>query len=697
MDTKKEADEIIDILSEDDEDIVEIPDDDPISLPNKLEKKSNTPVELLIREKSIEILDVPKHFDTIESLKDSSDNELYSSDDEPVANLILKSLIIRCTKLTQEEVAMWKKKSVSRTNSDEDSFGSSTTHSSDNKKSQPKMDKTKYNPLILKSIVDPESDEEYSSIPITSSTFKNQKREFNNNYNDKHKPPSNSTKDKSKTVSNKRRASTSEKDEKVVKKSKISEPTPKLERKIKFLDETPVKAIQKETAKHVEKIKFPDFTSASSRINKLLPSQKPSMTQRRSSHEIKNCSNETKTSNSFIKKRRSSLASSMIKSGSPLRTKPTEPKEMPKCRKTIVETRWKELDIFDIASLMRKEKYPVKSNTENQVETKPYEIKKPLKVSKPYSKRKKAEQEVKKVELKTGAVPPERKKNIPLELLQPVQEATVVKNTNDNTCDHKKFPCVKVKVTQNTRGNNLTEEFLKQLKQPPPRRMSSFNETPSTSVTSFREKYAKTDAISTPNTSKATSYDNYKNIASKEMEQIDFQTEATLDSISVQINKQMQAVHEKLAAEVSIKTGKEDNSPSPLNEDEISDDDTMDDENNGIGFYTSITGTSDINGSPMKDDPRGKTKWINEMNSNRKPEDNIDLEAFPETVNLFASTIVVHHDINSGALKSILKKFIGSNIGQKNRKRVSFNDYSLNDICYFSNEEIPLTCKSVFF
>jgi len=660
------------------------------------------------------------HIDTVESINDLSSSESESSTEDGYSKNIIEAenmlnVKIMLKKLTHEEMEKWKSKlEISDT---DDEFEDSDVQNepekdkkSESEESSEKKDKFLLNKLnfskskfdnLAKSLEMREKirslvDDDDSDDGLFSNLPKNLKEQKQNDTKPT-EPIKKPTAARNESIENnrlksvpsfKRRISTNEKYDKDSKKLKMEEPT---------------------TTKKM--YKFPGAsTNTSSNANK---SKNNDATKRRSSlSELKNdtdSSDSTKkaqSSNKIFKRRMSLCPTSHPK----IITPHIDKKKPPQRRQTISESRYTEIDMFSKASEMRMKKWGPTGKPSDNVEKEvpksseiPYTIKKP-KIREGVDKNI-VSQEVKKIldpilsrlEPKTRPFSPVNKIIPPSNNENKQQESS---SKNDQLDDiQKAASLVKAKVTAKTRADFLTEAIP--IKPAPARRLSTFNEPqPSTSkdvmsVALFRDKYIKP---------------NNEAIVNK-VPSIDPIPEDILDSLNAKINMEMKMQHEQLAVETTLTTCEQESpveSSSDNEELNLDTDDDLDKEEETLGFYTLIneyTPTNEILSSPidpdspMKDDPRGKTKWVTgseQDKANEQVEKSLELERFPTTPN-FTSTIHVHHDKPVEDIKKILKPMSPLYVSpskQNNKKRVSFNDNNLVDIVRFGSDDSPIsTCK----
>jgi hypothetical protein len=390
--------------------------------------------------------------------------------------------------------------------------------------------------------------------------------------------------------------------------------------------------------------------------------------------------------NKIIKRRMSLCPTSHPKLVSPHSNVKNNKKPPPR-RQTISESRFTEFDMFSKASELRMKKWgPTGRPSDVNPPQKKFETsKKPLN-DEVHVDKNIVSQEVKKILdpiLNRPKISPfiNPIKAVPPTKIENKQESSKNEKELDGI---KKASLVKTKFTPVTRGNCLTEAIpLTRTKSMPSRRLST--NTPSTSkdtisVTSFCEKYLKPDDM--PIVNKTSS--------------IDPIPEDVVNALNDKINLEMMKQHEQLAVETSL-TINEPESPIESDNEELNleTDDETDKDEETLGFYTLIP-TPSIDGSPMKDDPRGKTKWVDSQeDEDEQVEKTYELQRFPSTPFL-TTTIHVHHEKPVDDIKKILKisPIYVSPSKQKDRKRVSFNDLNLVDVVRYGVDDCPInTCK----
>lgn len=547
----------------------------------------------------------------------------------------------------------------------------------------------------------------------------------------------------------KRRASVHEEEySKVNKKQKIDcKPleTPKLE--------TPKMETSKIPAK---KFKFPDSDesdekSRSSKKNNLTVEKrvdKPVSTKNRRTSFCEfnlNCPNVSFSVK--LNKRRMSFCASSVnsepkKSAPLIPAKPITAKKPIQRRQTICESRVTEFDMFSKASQLRLQKFgstttnvvneeinqektvkvseitnkntKTKESTEIQKSTK----KRRMSVSLEPKKSEKSESDVeiasskiiqKENEKQSEALKTlEQTKSIETAVPNAIQpesnsQAQLTKNTaltqqeksskkseeNSNVADvisiKKMASKLATKVTQKSRQDFLTEIVARPLSkaQIASRRDSFINDPqPTTSkttqpVSAFREKYYKPAEMSAQNSNKknSQSIENTDEILSSLTEKID---------MDIQLRQNTTEESENAYFEEEVEC--EPDSPvSSIEEIDLDSDD--EEEQLKISSLLNLS-------SPMKDDPRGKTKWIKSGESlleEGKNEEKIELRPFPESIN-YTTTITVIHEAPPRDVRSILKPPAKKSEKSTN-KRVSFNEFNLTDYRSYSIDDIPSNCK----
>lgn len=657
------------------------------------------------------------HIDTVESINDLSSSESESSTEDGSSKNVIEAenmlnVKIMLKKLTQEEMEQWKSKLEECYSDDEFEYSDvpdepekedkkSESEDSSEKKdkfllNKMNFSKSKFDNLAkslemrekIRSLVDDDDSDDglFSNLP------KNLKE---------HKPTEPIKKSivaRSESIENnrlksvptfKRRISTNEKYDKDSKKLKMEEPII-----VKKMYKFPGASITSSTSSNANKSKNNDVTKRRSSLSEL-----------KNDTDSSDSAKKAQNSNKIFKRRMSLCPTSHPK----IVTPHIDKKKPPLRRQTISESRITEIDMFSKASEMRMKKWGPTGKPSDKVEKEvpksfetPYTIKKP-KIREGVDKNI-VSQEVKKIldpilsrlEPKTSPFSPVSK-TIPPPNNENKQQASSSK-TDQIDDIQKAASLVKAKVTAKTRADFLTEAIPK--KPAPLRRTSTFNEPqPSTSkdvmsVALFRNKYIKP---------------NDEAIVNK-VPSIDPIPEDILDSLNAKINMEMKMQHEQLAVETTLTTCEQespDESSSDNEELNLDTDDDLDKEEETLGFYTLIndyTPTNEILSpqidpdSPMKDDPRGKTKWVTseQDEANEQVERSFELERFPSTPN-FSSTIHVHHDKPVEDIKKILKPISPLYVSpskQNNKKRVSFNDYNLVDIVRFGSDDSPIsTCK----
>ncbi|KAL7048207.1 hypothetical protein ACKWTF_003262 [Chironomus riparius] len=709
-------------------------------------------IEALVEPPPIRSVELPKssskdislHIDTVESINDiSSSNSEYSAseNDEDSSDHLIRTentlnVKIVVKKLTDEELEQWKPKKENE-NSENESESEQDIESDDlDNQNQPEIDEGKIE--IGRQYSEKEETVQTETLPEQRNSEKDKfflnglnfsKSKFDNlakslEMREKIRSlvddddsddglfsnlPKNSLQNNTKVPEPIKNLDRSESIEKIQK----SVPSYKRQMSTNETNINGKKSKPDEPTTSKKMYKFPESSSSDkpkdkdpvNNFNAVNLKDKDTAKRRSSLYEMKN--NDTDSNDSTQKepykifKRRMSLCPTAApKIVSPHNS--IKKKKLPPRRQTISESRFTEIDMFSKASELRMKKWgptgkpPSDVNPQKEI---PKKSEAAITAKKPQNRddvrvdKNIVNLEVKKIlDSISNRLEPKINPYIVTKVVPPVNNETK-QETSKNLDDIKKASLVKIKFTPVTRGECLTEAIpLTRTKPIALRRLSSINDPqPSTSkeamtVASFYDKYVKPNDVP---------------IINKEPS-VDPIPEEVIESLNAKINMEMKKQHEQLAIETTL-TINEPQSPSESSDNEELNLDTDDDEDT-LGFYTLIDHNSTPNeistpfidadlGSPMKDDPRGKTKWVSSEKNDEEPtEKTYELQKFPSTP-YFSTTIHVHHEKPVDEIKKILKisPTYLSPSKQVNKKRVSFNDYNLVDIVRYGIDDTPIS------
>ncbi|XP_070490632.1 uncharacterized protein [Chironomus tepperi] len=665
--------------------------------------------------------DISLHIDTVESINDLSQSESESSsEDENSVDHIIKAdnmlnVKIIVKKLTDQELEQWKpkiEKEISESESESEHEYSDIQNEpeqktlpereySDSKFLYNKLNfsKSKFDNLAkslemrekIRSLVDDDDSDDglFSNIPKKSNVPSDEKK--GPEMIEKSVTNRSEIIEKSQRFmsSHKRRMSTNDKDSySHDKKLKQGEPTT-----VKKMYKFP--GASTNITSNVDKSKIKDPIKRRSTISEM-----------KNDTDSSDSMNKVSKFNKILKRRMSLCPTTPPKIILPHSN--VKKKKIPQRRQTISESRFTEIDMFSKASELRMRKWgltgkPSDVNPQKVVPKKPEVVN----VTKKSTNRDDVRvdknivsQEVKKIldpilnRLDPKVSPLSPNKVVSTPNTQNKSDAS----KNDNLDYIKKASLVKTKVTPVTRGECLTEAIPLTRTKPALRRSSTFNEQPSTSkdamsVALFYDKYVKPNEVETV----------------KKVPSIDPIPADVIDSLNAKINMEMKQQHEQLAVETTLTINEEESPVESDNEElNLDTDDDMDKDDDSMGFYRLIdsfnTTPNEISspqldpdfGSPMKDDPRGKTKWVSlDQTEEEKIEKTFELQKFPTTPFL-TTTIHVHHEKPVEGIKKILKvpPLYVSPSKQNHKKRVSFNEFNLVNIVHYRIDDTPSnTCK----